>query len=155
MATASLDFARRWLAVAAVLVVAACGNLVADYSLEAYKNATSLKAETLALVEKSGDPYPQHRAEAEALTTRLHAAYEFAAGIPQNSLSARQYAVLLDPDRSLYAGFIVFWYQQGTLGSAFREQFRGQLAEAFDTIICLEANKQKASACSIGAEAGT
>lgn len=128
-------------------IIPACAPLIASYSLEAYKNATTLKAETMALVGKSHEPYSRHAAEIEAHSTKLAAAYEFAAGRPYNQLSARQWAILLDPDRALYGGFVQFWQANSSVSPAFRDEFRGQIAEAFDLIICLEANKQSLSAC--------
>jgi len=134
-----------------LVVIPACAPLIADYSLEAYKNATTLKAETMALVGKSHEPYSQHVEEVEAHSTKLAAAYEFAAGTPYNQLSARQWQILLDPERALYGGFVQLWQASGTVSPAFRDEFRGQIAEAFDLIICLEANKQRRSACRVPA----
>jgi hypothetical protein len=131
--------------------LAACSPLIADFSLEAYKNATSLKAETLALIDKSGEPYARHREAAEALTLRIDAAYEFAAGVPNNQLSAQQWAVMRDPEADLYGGYIRDWRSDGPVGATFREEKKKQIGQAFDAIICLEANKRSAARCTGGA----
>ncbi len=125
-----------------------CGSLIAGYSLEAYKNATTLKAETAALIDKSGESYSSHKAEVEALNTRINAAYEFAAGIPHNELTAAQWQILRDPNRDLYGGYIRDWSRAKTVSPAFREAKKIQIGRAFDFIICLEANKQAAQQCS-------
>jgi hypothetical protein len=139
---------RPFAAILAVMVfLAACSPYIADFSLEAYKNATSLKAETLALIDKSAEPYARHREAAEALTLRIDAAYEFAAGIPNNQLSAQQWAIMRDPQGDLYGGFIRDWRADGPVGATFREEKKRQIGRAFDAIICLEANKRSAARC--------
>ncbi|MEH2513610.1 hypothetical protein V1291_004964 [Nitrobacteraceae bacterium AZCC 1564] len=124
-----------------------CGPLISDYSIDAYKNATTLKAETEALVNKSGQPYASLKNEIDAHTTKINAAYEFSAGLPYNSLSTQQWQILRDPDGALYGWFVKYWKQQGTVSPVFRAEFRQQLNDAYDAIICLEANKKAAAAC--------
>jgi hypothetical protein len=130
-----------------LISLCSCGPLISDYSIEAYKNATSLKAETGALIEKSGQSYASMSKDIDANTTKINAAYEFAAGLPYNSLSAQQWQILRDPDGALYGYFIKYWKSQGTVSRAFRTEFKQQLDDAFDTIICLEANKQTLTPC--------
>ena len=128
------------------LLLAACAPIISEYSLDAYKNATSLKAETFALVDKSGGRFKDHQRDVEALTTRIDAAYEFAAGLPANELSARQWQTLRNPQGGLYGGFLSIW-KQGTLPAEFREEKKRQLGKAFDEIICLEVNKKETQRC--------
>ena len=133
-------------------VLQSCGPLISDYSIDAYKNATTLKAETEALVAKSGQSFASMRQEIDANTTKINAAYEFSAGLPYNSLSTQQWQILRDPDGALYGWFIKYWKTSGTISPAFRSEFKQQLNDAFDTIICLEANKKAATACHSSAE---
>jgi hypothetical protein len=129
-------------------LIAACSTLpVGEYSLEAYKNATSLKAETLALIGRSTESYSTHVEEIEALNVRIDAAYEFAAGTPNNQISAQQWLILRDPDGDLYGLFLSYWRQRGQLAPAMSEQLGAQIGEAYDYIICLEANKQAQTSC--------
>ena len=53
---------------ALLLLLVGCGSLIADYSLDAYKNATTLKAETAALIDKSNEPYDNHANAVDDLT---------------------------------------------------------------------------------------
>jgi hypothetical protein len=128
------------------LLLGACAPIISEYSLDAYKNATSLKAETFALVDKSGGKFRDHQKEVEALTTKIDAAYEFAAGLPNNELSAAQWRLMRNPERGLYGGFIRIW-KQGPLPAEFREDKKKQLGAAFDEIICLEINKKETQRC--------
>jgi len=130
-----------------LLTLCSCGPLISDYSIEAYKSATTLKAETGALIEKSGRPYSSMAKDIDANTTKINAAYEFAAGLPYNSLSAQQWQILRDPNGALYGAYIKYWKSQGRVSPAFRTEFKQQLDEAFDTIICLESNKQALTTC--------
>ena len=138
----------RWVVVFSALLLAACSTLpVGEYSLEAYKNATTLKAETLAMVAKSTDSYSRHAEEVEVLNVKIAAAYEFAAGTPNNQISAEQWRLLRDPDGDLYGLFLNYWRQRGHLAPAQSEQLGAQISEAYDYIICLEANKQAQTSC--------
>jgi hypothetical protein len=129
------------------LFLSACAPLIADYNAESYKTATTLKAETQALIDKSGDSFANRRAEIDATTTRINAAYEYAAGLPSNQLSAQQWDILRDPNGDFYGGYIRMWRQNGSVGPVFRSEKRQQIGRAFDYIICLEANKKEARAC--------
>ena len=134
------------------LLLSACEPLIADYSLEAYKNATTLKAETAALIDKSEEPYSAHKTDVDTLTTRINAAYEFAAGIPANTISAKQWDLLRGD--ALFGGFVKTWAAQSTTGAAYRNEKKRQLAEAYDQIVCLEVNKQSATSCTALAAKG-
>jgi hypothetical protein len=129
-------------------LLAACQSMpVAEYSVQAYKNATDLKVETLALIAKSDEPYSSHRTEIEALTTKINAAYEFSAGLANNQLSTKQWDILRDPQGHLYGGYIRQWQKTGTVSKYFREQATAQIIAGFDQIICMESNKQAATSC--------
>ena len=127
--------------------VAACETLIAPYSLEAYKNATSLKAETLVLIAESGDQFSDHENEVRALKTKMMAAQEFVAGMPKNELSTRQWKIMNDPGRGLAASYWVLWERQKKMSEAAIEANTRQIGAAFDEIICLEANKEKNVEC--------
>ena len=130
-----------------LVLVAACAPLIAGYSLEAYRNATSLKAETLALMAEAGEPYAQHANEVKALKVRLAAAHEFVAGMANNSISAEQWQEMNDPDAGLAGAYWVLWERQTTVSESARREQISQVGEAFDEIICLEANKEKDTDC--------
>jgi hypothetical protein len=137
--------------VCAVLVTAiwliGCAPLISEYSLDAYKNATTLKAEVGAMVDKSGDAYASREDEVEALTTKIDAAYEFAAGLPDNALSTGQWQRMRDPEGGLYGGFVRLWREKTKTSPFYRKEKKKQLGAAFDYIICLEVNKRRARAC--------
>ena len=130
-----------------ILALAGCAPLIAGYSLDAYKNGTSLKADVLALVAKGGDPYSAHTSDINALTVKLNEAYEFSKGETTNALSTAQWSILINPQGHLYGGFVSLWKSEGHLSPAEVNDQTALLSRAFDQIICLEANKQQPTKC--------
>lgn len=130
-----------------MLLIAGCTPLIGPYSPTAYQNATSLKASTLALMEKATEPYKNHQKEVESLMVELDKSYEFVNGIPSNSISAKQWYILKKPDGDLLGKFFSRWKERSTLTQTYIDQFKGLIADAFDEIICLEANKKEATKC--------
>ncbi len=127
--------------------IAACTPLIGPYSATAYKNATSLKPQTLALMDKATGKYAAHHAVIETLTVELEKAHEYVKGVPSNSISARQWHILIKADGQLFGKFIKRWKERSTLSHTFITEFKGIVSDAFDEIICLEANKKEASKC--------
>jgi hypothetical protein len=132
---------------APLVALPACAPVSPAFNPVVQSNTVGLKTDTLALLDKAGDRYAEHAAETDALTARINAAATVASSIPQNSLAARQWDLLRDPDRALYGGTITLWRTQDTLGLAFREEKKIQIGRAFDYILCLEANKRQAQSC--------
>ncbi len=131
---------------AGATLLAAC-DTIAPYSLQAYTNDTTLKADVAALVDKSTTPYASHAAEIDALTLKLHEAYEFSKGEALNGLSNREWDTLLATDGALYGKFLKRWHDRQQLSACAAANWKVLLDRAFDTMICLEANKQSASNC--------
>jgi len=132
-----------------LLLVAGCAPLIGPYSPTAYQNATSLKATTLALMDKATQSYANHEREIESLMLEIDKAYEFVNGIPSNSISAKQWQILKKADGDLLGKFFLRWKERGVLTQVVIDEFKGLVADAFDEIICLEANKKEARNCSV------
>jgi len=118
-----------------------CAPSIALFNERAYDQATTLKVEALALMEKATEPFADHEEAVEALQIKVDAAFEYARGRPKNELSARQWEVMRDPERNLLGGFLSRWRQQGSLGAAFVTEAARLVADAFDQIIGLESGK--------------
>lgn len=130
------------------LVLTGCTSIIAGYNLQAYKNATDNKAKSIALIELSDQPYTNHRVLAEKLLVDIDAAYEFAAGIKANTLSAKQWQIMRSKDRNLIGGYVEFWKTtENGVGTFFKNEAKAQISTAYDYIICLEANKKEATGC--------
>ncbi len=132
-----------------ILFIGACTPLIGAYSPTAYTNATSLKVETLALMDKATEPYSQHQDKVEKLVIELNKAYEYVNGLPRNSISAQQWKILIDTssEGKLIGKFFKRWKEAGTKNQTFINDFKSTVSDAFDEIICLEVNKKEATAC--------
>jgi hypothetical protein len=131
-----------------LLLFVGCAPLIGPYSPTAYQNATSLKVETLALMDKATQPYAGHEKEVESLNVEIDKAYEFVKGISSNSISAKQWLILKKPDGDLLGKFFLRWKERGVLSQAVIDEYKGVVSDAYDEIICLEANKKEATKCS-------
>ncbi len=128
-------------------VLLSCTPLISPFSEQAYQNATSLKAESLALIAKSGEPFETHKDAVAKVILDADIAYEYAKGLPQNQETALQWDILRDKNGHLLGGFARVWKQKGVLGDYFKSQTSEQIEKAFDTIICLEINKKNSISC--------
>ena len=116
---------------------------IGPFSETAYKMATSLKVDSLALMDKATESYTTHQKEVEILKLDLSKAYEYAKGRPLNEDSTKQWAIMIDPDRNLVGGFMKRWAAEGTLGHGFIEEAKKEIGENFDRISELESGKNK------------
>jgi hypothetical protein len=116
---------------------------IALYDEKAYEQATSLKVESLALMDKAVEPYGTHEPKVDDLKLQLEKSYEYAKGRPKNDISVKQWQILLDPERNLLGGFLKRWENESTLSPMFVKEAKGLIADAFDTIIGLESGKIK------------
>lgn len=128
-----------------VLTATACGTAISEFNARAYEQATSLKVEALALMDEATAPYAEHADAVQQLKTKLRKAHEFAKGRPNNEISARQWRILISPERDLLGGFLADWKRRSSFSSAFVKEKKAQVSRAFDTIIELESGKRKPS----------
>ncbi|MEM7281021.1 MAG: hypothetical protein AAF438_05275 [Pseudomonadota bacterium] len=144
----SHTFVRRLILAFLLSCLTACVNL-AGYDQRAYENATSLKPRTIAMVEKSkiAGSFVANEAAVERLMIDLEAAFEYANGIEYNNEAAKNWRDLIGNEERMVTAWAVRWDRQGQVGPALANELKLQFAEAFDIIICLEANKRQLSAC--------
>jgi hypothetical protein len=121
------------------------GCAISPYSETAYQNATSLKVDSLNLVDKAVEDYSAHQSEVADLSTKLQKAYEYAKGLPNNEIVTQQWQIMLAPDRHLLGGLLKEWKEQSKLSSVFVTEEKGQISDGFDQIIGLESGKVKPS----------
>jgi hypothetical protein len=138
----------RWITeIIFLLILTSCTPLIGPHSPMAYQNATSLKASTLALMDKATEPYSNHMKDIESLMLEVDKAYEFVNGIPSNNISGKQWYILKKPDGNLLGKFFLRWKEKNTLSRPYIDEFKKLISDAYDEIICLEANKLKPSKC--------
>jgi hypothetical protein len=120
----------------------ACST-ISPYSETAYQQATSLKAESLALVSKANEPFTDHAKDVASLKLDLSKAYEYAKGRPNNQISVNQWNILLAPTGHSLESFLERWQSMGKLNPIFVQEASTQIGQEFDTISGLESGKTK------------
>lgn len=135
----------RWVATLQLyfLLGVSCPPSISLFDETAYQKATSLKVESLRLMDQATEPYREHQTEVRYLRIELEKAYEYAKGRPKNQISTRQWTILMDPERNLLAGFLKRWEVESALNPVFVREAQGLVSDAFDTIINLESGKIK------------
>jgi hypothetical protein len=124
------------------LLLASCST-IATYDQIAYEKATDAKAEALLLMDRATGAFSSHETEIQSVNLTLEKAYEYDRGRAQNSITVKQWEILLDPNRNLFGGFIRRWREKGSLRPAYIAEKKTDIAEAFDQIIELERGKPK------------
>jgi len=137
---------RRFLlvALATILLLSGCASTIAVYDAKAYENATSLKVETLALMDSAGDVYAQHTEAVTDLRTKLKKAEEYARGLDKNTVAVSMWETLTS-DGGMLDRFFKEWQQGPITPPAYLDDKKEQVSKAFDKLIELESRKQKSA----------
>lgn len=130
-----------------IFLFAGCTPLISQFDATAYRDATSLKVDSLLIMTEGTTPYNLHEKEVAKLKVKLAKAYEYVKGIPHNEISTRMWKKMLDPNRFLLGGFLKHWKNKGSLDAVFVQDEKKQVSEGFDKIICLEVNKKETTTC--------
>jgi hypothetical protein len=126
----------------AVVALTAC-TTIGPFNQSAYEQATTIKVDALALMEKATETYASHEADVTQLQTRVDKAYEYAKGRPKNEDSTNQWAIIRDPKRHSLGGFLARWRDKTKLDSDFINESKGLVSDDFDQVIALESGKDK------------
>ena len=78
----------------------------------------------------------------DKLMEKVKGAFEYAASIPRNKNSKKQWQIMWEDGRFLLGGFMKRWKEKGTLGGTFVTEVKLQISKAFDMIIDLENGKK-------------
>ena len=132
----------RALTIALLLLALAGCTSIAERDPIAIKNSTDMKVESDALISKAVDPALVHLEEIEEVLLHGKQAYEYARIKTNNELTARQWEIMLDPERRMLGGFLRMWEERGRgYSEVFLLEVRGMIASGFDEIIRLEKAK--------------
>jgi hypothetical protein len=127
-----------------VLGVSACAGVpISYYDATTYAQLTSLKAETVTLVESfDTKPYVENEAKIEATTLNLRKAYEYEKGKGEpNSDTTKQFSKI----SGLFMNDVKDYKDSGpgTLGPKYFQEAAFALGQAFDIAISTENLKNK------------
>lgn len=134
---------RPFLWLAALVLFAGCST-ISPFSQTAYEQATSLKVESLAMMDKAVEPYANHKKSVDTLRLNIEKAYEYANGRPKNEITTKQWLIIKDPSRNSLGGFLRRWEGKSKLDRAYIQGAKTLVSDGFDTVIQLESGKEKA-----------
>ena len=137
----------RFISLIIFIFTSCCTPLISQFDATAYRDATSLKVDSLSVMSEATTPYKLHEKEVSTLEIKLAKAYEYVKGIPHNEISAQMWERILDPNKFLLGGFLERWKEKGSLSATFVKDEKKQVSEGFNKIICLEANKKEITRC--------
>ena len=133
---------RQFVGFVAFALLTGCST-ISPFSPIAYEQATSLKVEALATMEKASEPYANQKQSVETLKLNVEKAYEYAKGRPQNEETTMQWFIIKDPSRHSLGGFLKRWEDKSSLDKSFIQEAKGLVSDGFDTVIELESGKRK------------
>lgn len=143
---ASSKIRRFWYAqFAFVFLVAAC-TTTPPPDPAAQLAAEQLKAQTLSLIDQSGQKFSTRQNDVNALIAKYDAAASAAALVPKNDLVVQAWAVIRGPQAGSAVEYFNTWQQRGVMRPAIRAEKKAQIGRHFDYLICTEAAKQGSGA---------
>jgi hypothetical protein len=122
-------------------VLTGCST-IATYDQAAYEHATSVKVDTLALMDKATGSYSEHTKDIAALKLELDKAYEYDKGRPLNDYTIKCWDTLRD-DNGILNRFLAKWKDSGPQSKTYIEDKKAHVSKEFDDIIQLESGKIK------------
>jgi hypothetical protein len=138
-----LKVARYYLFTLLVLLMLAGCSTISPFELKAYEQATAIKVDALALMDKSIESYANHASAIEKLRIDVEKAYEYAKGRQKNEESTQQWIFIKSPEKKSLGGFLVKWQKDNTQSANFVNEAKGEIAKHFDQVIELESGKRK------------
>ena len=124
----------------ALFTLGSC-KLITPYDPISYMNATNLKVDSLALLDRAADPASEHAVEIEETRINLLKAFEYERGKELNTLTAEQWRLMVSESDALMGEFIVRWKSEGPQTQALIDGTRKNVSKGFDEIIRLERRK--------------
>ena len=125
------------------IMLIGCKPTIALYDQYAYTQATSLKVDLQNLaMESDSISYDAAKPDIDKVNTTLQKAYEYNKGRDLNSLSTKQYAILVS-DAEFYKGFLVNWKSKGMENETMAQNIYDKIGQLMDQVIKLENGKNK------------
>jgi hypothetical protein len=135
----------RWL-IPGLLLLTLAGCLQAAFDQRSLDRTTDLKSKTLALMDKSGEPFTQHATAVSDVRSQMRSALAAEELRKQNKETVAMWREILVNDTTSAGspvGFFNRWQQQGTVNPVFLSQARPVIEKNFDRLIELENAKTK------------
>ncbi len=126
-----------------LILLISCKPTIALYDQYAFTQATSLKVDLQNLaLESDSVSYDIAKPDIDRVNTELQKAYEYNKGRDLNSLSTKQYEILVS-DKDFYKQFLNNWKSSGKENETFAQNVSEKIGQLLDQIIKLENGKNK------------
>ncbi|UKJ07159.1 hypothetical protein [Solitalea lacus] len=125
-----------------LLIISSCSPLIASYNEHVYRELTSLKVETNALIGKATNDYTNPETEIEQLDKDLQKLHEYIKGLPKNAETTKMMDIMINGD-GRWEGIKKVWKSSGKLSKAATGEFQAEIAEGFNDMLQLESRKIK------------
>jgi hypothetical protein len=122
-----------------------CTPTIAVYDQYSYTQATSIKVDALNVAAMATEDYSSHQKDVAALKAEIQKIYEYDKNLPKNTITTKQWEIIIDSSGHSMGGFLYRWQKEGKLGAALVNDKEKQIGSDFDQIILLEAAKIKSS----------
>ena len=123
-------------------LLSSCGT--SFYDQYSFTETLETKANALSLVEVSDQEYQQHKAAAQALINKIDMMVSYEKAKSKNEITIQMWQ-FLQSDESSIQQFLDLWETQGTLSTAFKAEFKPQVAKIFDLMANYENKKNEQS----------
>lgn len=125
-----------------VFLFSSC-NTALYFDQYAYKEGISIKVEALELMDKATEEYDLYKEEIQKVRLAMLKIYEYEKYRPNNEESTKMWALMLNPEKNLFQGFLKRWKEKSTMSKIFIKESKFQIEEAFDLMIGFEKKKIK------------
>jgi len=125
-----------------LFILSSC-NTALYFDQYAYKESISVKVEALSLMDQATEDYSKHKEKAQEVRLSMLKIYEYEKYRPNNEESTKMWALMLNPEKNLFQGFLKRWQDKSRMSEIFIKEAKFQMEEAFDIIIGFEKKKIK------------
>jgi hypothetical protein len=108
--------------------------------------AEQAKAQTLGLIDQSGQKFSTRQNDVNALIAKYDASASAAALVPMNELVIQAWGIIRGPQSGSAVEYFNTWKQRGVMRPVIRAEKKAQIGRHFDYLICVEAAKQGSGA---------
>ena len=123
-----------------VTTITSCTSTSSLYDHYTYTETIEIKLQTLSLMDKSDDAFSSHENEVIAVKNRLEKMLIYETGKGKNEITKKMWEVL-NNDNKLVKSYLTLWEQKGSLNTAFIQEAKTQIEEAFNILIQYEEKK--------------
>ncbi|WP_232285837.1 hypothetical protein [Aquimarina agarilytica] len=95
------------------------------------------------LIDKATEAYPQYSTSIEKVLLNAQKLHEYEKNKPNNETTTKMWAMLIDTDKNLLAGFFKRWKNETKLSASFTTEAKKQIEEAMQILLKFEGQKSK------------